>query len=280
MTLDFLSLAYFLCLAASLGFIAIIFFAFRKASRAVKHGVIFALMAFNILQHLLKSQIWPHLWGAGFGLQNTAYNVCATLILFSPFVYLSKGVMRDGLVYVGTAGPLLAIVVPFWFQGQPLFQWEVLRFYVCHVLLIATSVLPALWGLHKLSYRRFAGIPLFFFGILIVIVFNTVVCYAAGMVDNSAPLYDVLYQNNPCWLMHPAPPAGFEWTQTVLETLSPPMFLPTAEHSYIPLLWYAMPMYLGIALLALLIGIAVDCKRFAADVKRFFTNAPPEGGNV
>ncbi len=271
MKLDFLSPAYFLCLGACILFVALIFLLFRKAPRGVRHGVVFFLMAVNIAQHLMKSLVWPHLAGTGFTLQNTAYNVCATLILISPAVYFSKGVMRDGMVYIGTAGPLLAIVVPFWFQGRSLFQWEVLRFYVCHVLLIATSILPALWGLHKLSYRRFAGIPLFFFGVLILIVFNIVVCYAAGLIDNSRPLFDVLYGNNPCWVMHPAPPAGFEWTQTVLEKLSPPMFLETADHPYLPLLWYAVPMYLGIALLALILGILVDFKRFKADVKAFFT---------
>ncbi len=270
MILDFLSPAYFLCLFGCILLIALIFLIFFKTPRYVKHTVVLILMALNIAQHLMKSLVWPHLWNTGFTFQNTAYNVCATLILLSPVLYLCKGFMRDGLVYVGTAGPLLAIVVPFWFHGQPLLQWEVLRFYVCHVLLIATSILPALWGLHKLSYRRFAGIPLFFFAILLFIIFNTVVCYAAGLIDNSKDLFDVLYSNNPCWVMHPAPPAGFEWTQTVLEALSLPALLQTAEHPYIPLLWYALPMYFGIALLALLLGILIDFKRFKADVIKFF----------
>lgn len=272
MKLDFLSLPYFACLALSLGFIAIIYLLFRKCSNRTKKIVLLVMMLINIGQHLLKSFVWPHLWGHGFTYSNTCYNVCASLILVSPFVFFfGKGAMRDALVYIGTFGPLLAIVVPFWFDGHNLFEWEVLRFYVCHVLLVATSILPALWGLTKLSYKSFAAVPLCFFALLILIIFNAIVCVTLGLVGNgTASLFDTLYSLNPCWVMHPAPPKGFEWAGAALEVFSPPIFLGNAERPYTPLLWYAIPMYLLIAILTFLIGILVDRKRFAADLKKCF----------
>ncbi len=273
MKLDFLSPGYFLCLALSVGFIVALFFAFRKCSLRVKKVVLLVLMLLNIAQHLLKSVVWPHYFSGGFvfAYHNTAYNICASLILVSPFVLLFGGQkLKDSLVYVGTAGPLLAIVVPFWFDGQPLWQWEVLRFYVCHVLLVATSILPALWGVTKISYKSFLFVPLFFFGLLILIVFNFLVCASLGLVAGKDDLFKALYDLNPCWVMHPAPPAGFAWVQTALERFTPSVFLATETRPYTPLLWYFIPMYLLMAILALLLGLAIDHKRFAEDCARLF----------
>lgn len=114
MTLGFLSPAYFLMLLVCLGPIVLLYFLLRRRSTALKRGVVLALMLLNIFQHLAKGIVWPHLYGTGFSYVCTFYNVCASLILLSPFILLfGKGAMRDFLVYVGTAGPLLAIVVPF-----------------------------------------------------------------------------------------------------------------------------------------------------------------------
>lgn len=269
MTLSFLSPSYFLCLAIVVLFLVGVFFLFRKSSQRTKKAVLLVLMLLNVGQHLLKCFVWPHLYGTGFGLSNTAYNVCATLILASPFVlFFGKGAIRDAMVYIGTAGPMLAMVVPYWFQGQPLFQWEVLRFYFCHVLLVATSLLPALWGVYRLSYKRALLVPLFFFLVLIVIVLNHIICYALGLWGEGTDLFAGLYELNPCWLMHPAPPAGFEWAQAALEALTPSVFLGNGTRPYTPLLWYFIPMYLLLSLVAFLLGILFDRKHFAADCKK------------
>lgn len=268
MELNFLSLPYFLCLFLCAGFVAAVFLAFRKRSRRAKYAAVLVLMLLNIAQHLLKCFVWPHLYGTGFTYQNTAYNVCATLILLSPFVLLFGGqTTKDALLYVGTGGPLLALVVPFWFEGQSVFSWEVLRFYVCHILLIATSLLPALWKLHRPSYKSFAAVPLCFFFVLILILMNGIICASCGLLAGGTDdLFATLYALNPCWIMHPAPPAGFEWAQTALECFTPSVFLGNAERPYVPLLWYFVPMYLLMAALALLLGIALDFKRFRADL--------------
>ncbi len=264
--------AYFISIAATALTVAAVYFAFRKCKPSVQRGVIFTLMLLNVAQHLMKSLVWPQYWGRGFGYESTAYNVCATLILLSPFVFLlGKDGLKDFMVLVGTGGPLLALVVPFWFEGKQFLSWEFARFFVCHVLLVVTSLLPALWGLHKLSYRNFWKIPLYFFGVLILIVFNMIVCVCLGLLGGGTEkLFETLYAANPCWVMHPAPPAGFGWVQTVLEALSPPIFLGNADRPYVPLLWYALPMYAWMALASFAITAIVDRKRFTQDMKLLF----------
>ncbi len=272
MKLNFLSPAYFICIGAELLFIAGCFFLLRKRRPAIQKLALLILMLLNIGQHLAKSIVWPHLWGTGFSLINTAYNVCAFLILLSPFALLSKSQgLKDFMTYVGTCGPLLAITVPYWFTGQDLLQWEVARFYVCHDLLIATSVLPALLGLHRPSYKSFWKIPLLFFLMLILILFNDAVCVVLGLAGSGTQdLFQTLDSLNPCMVMHPSFPEGFGWAQKALELFTPAVFLGKNGRPYTPLLWYAIPLYLLMAALGLILGVLFDFKRLRSDVKKIF----------
>ena len=273
MKLDFLSVAYFLCLFLAVGFVVLMYFLLRKQSPKMQRMVLLLLMMVNIFQHLAKTFVWPHYWGridSPFAFENTAYNVCAFLILISPFVlYCKSSAVKDFLLYVGTAGPLLAITVPYWFQGQNLFQWEVARFYVCHNLLIATSVLPGLLKLTKPDYKNFWKIPLLFFLSLILITFNNVICVVTGLLPGGVEnLYETLANYaNPCMVMQPNLPAGFEWVLDLIKIFTPSVFLGDGTRPYTPLLWYAIPLFLLIAILAFLLSVALDAKRFSADIR-------------
>lgn len=269
MTLSPFSPAYFLCLGVAAALVVGTYFLFRNAAYSIKWCFLMILMLINLGQHIGKSLVWPHLYGTGFGTENTAYNVCALIIYASPFILLfGRGAIRDAVVYIGTAGPLLSMIVPYWFQGQPLLQWEVLRFYTCHVLLIMTSLLPALWGVYRLSWRNFFRIPIFFFLMMAIILINYIILYARGMWGQGLSLFDALLAANPCWVMRPNPPEGYLWAQKAFEALSPKAFLGNAEgRPYLPLLWYAIPVYIGISFSAFLVGIAADRKRFVSDLR-------------
>ncbi len=275
MKLDFLSPAYFICLLLAAAFIVAMYFLLRKAPMKIKKMTLLLLMLVNIFQHLGKGMVWPHLFGTGFGHINTAYNVCAFLILLSPFALFSKNsALKDFMTYVGTIGPSLAIIVPYWFQGQNVFTWEAARFYFCHNLLIATSILPALLGMSKPNYKNFWKISLLFFLMLILIVFNDIVCVSLGWLGNGTEtLFEALYSANPCMVMHPALPNGFGFVLDLIRAFTPAAFWGSAEKPFVPLLWYAIPVFLAIALLAFLFGILFDGKRFREDVKKLRRSA-------
>lgn len=264
------SFAYFMYLFIVAAFIALYGLIFRKRSKRAKTIALYVLIAINLFQHFFKWIVWPHNYGDGFNYTNTAYNVCAFLIIISPVVWASKSaVWKDFLFYFGTCGASLAMVVPHWFEDQSAFQWEVYRFYFCHALLVATSVLPVLWKLHAVSYKNSWKVGFVFFLALILIVFNDVVCIVLGLCGGGTEnMFETLYRNNPCWVMHPDPPAGFEWATNALEALSPNIFLGNGEKPYTPLLWYAIPMYLLITVLATALGCLIDRKALKED----FTN--------
>ena len=241
----------------------------RRRSDRVKKIVIVALMLANLAQHLLKQFIWPHYWGDDYpSLINTAYNMCATLIMLSPFIFISKsGLWKDFITYVGVGAGLITMAVPYWYIGQSLWQWDILRYYFCHGLLFITSLLPAITGLHKVNWRNFYKLPFVFFFCLILIVFDYLICYALGIFGDisSGDFFEALYEANPCWMMHPDD--GFGWLTSVIAVFTPGIFMDADGGTSVPLLWYAIPMYLLICVLGFVIGAIADRRRFSADMR-------------
>ncbi len=258
MNLSYLSAPHILMIAVAVCFVAGVCLLLRGRSDGTKRAVLFAFALLNLVQHLLKSFVWPHMWGTGFSSSNTAYNVCAILIYLTPIAYCCKlDLLRDTVLYIGTIGPSLTLCIPYWFQGQPFLQWEVLRFFVCHVLLILTSLAPLLVGLHRPSFARAPLIPLAFFAMLAAILLNDTLCCLTGLIP-SDNIFQTLSDLNPCWSMRPAAPENFQWAADLLESLSPSFLLGNETRPYVPILWFFIPIYLGLFFLTGLSGLLFD----------------------
>lgn len=258
------SFAYFIYIFLALGFCALMYFLFRKKSDFAKRALVLSLSSINLLQHLFKSLIYPQYRGDGFSYLGSAYNMCAFLIIISPFVMLSgSSLMRDFITFIGTVAGAIAIIVPFWFIGQSAFQWEAYRFYICHTLLFSSSLLPSILGLHKLKFKNFAKIGFVFLLALAVILVNDIVFISLGLypgrdINN---LFGSLSDLNPCWCMHP--PAIFRWLSDIICALSPKIFLSSGQKPYTPILWYALPMYVFITVIAFIISAICDKDGFS-----------------
>ena len=267
MVLTYFNYAHILTLLLSAGLISAFYFPLRKKSLYAKEVALFVLMGFNFAQHLLKFLIWPHLWGTGFGVGNTAYNVCAILIIATPFVYLGKSaLLKQYMAYVGTIGAAITLVFPYWFAGIDILSSEFWRFWTCHTLLVATSLLPALWGTVEFDYRDGWKFGLIFLLMLSLILTNNTAFFLAFGEATTDTLYDALLAQNPLWMMSPA--GGFEALKPVFEALSPGIFLQTDTHPYIPILWYAIPMYLMVTIIAYILGGAIDRKRLIGSSRK------------
>ena len=264
MIIYYFNYVYILCLLLAAAFIAALFFALRKRSVFAKEIALYILMGINISQHFFKFFIWPHMWGWGFGLTNTAYNVCAILIIASPFVYVSgNSLLKQFITYVGTIGPGLTLCIPYWFIGKTVLDWEYLRFWTCHTLLVATSLLPALWGFVKFNYRDGWKFGLIFLAMQSLILLNdTVFLLALGRATKET-LYDALLAENP--LMIIAPPEGAQKFKILFEIFTPHFLLETKTHPYIPILWYAIPLYIYFTLAGYILGCTIDRRWMKSD---------------
>lgn len=224
-------------------------------TRQVGQKVILALMLVNTFQHFCKCLIWPQHMGEGFTAFSTAYNVCAVLIIASPGVFLwgTQG-MRDFLCLVGTVAGLGAIAVPVWFIGKDLGQyvWSYARFYFCHCVLFLTSVMPLVMRWHRPQPQGFWKVGLYFLLTLWIVLINDIVFIVMGIYPgaDARDLYGSLVRINPFSIMGPHP--GTPWAGKLVQYLSPGVLVGRNPAGlYVPVLWYALPLYGGITAVAL-----------------------------
>lgn len=264
MLIEYGSFMYFAYILLAVGACVGLFFLLRGRSEAIRRRAVLIISFINLAQHLLKGIIYPHYWGDFSPHLSSAYNVCAFLIISSPFIWLFGGeLLKNFIVYLGTIAGMIAMLVPYWFIGQSAFQSEAYRFYLCHSLLFISSILPPLLGLVKLRWRHFWKIGLLFLAMLGIIIVNDIIFLALGLYPTTNPsdIYASLCEINPCWSI--VPPQGFEWLIKIIGIFSP-SFLMGGNSSgfYVPILWYAIPMYIGITLVSFIVCISVDFKAF------------------
>lgn len=263
---------YIIMIILLLGVCASLRFFIGKLSLEGQKAVVFLIMLINAIQHLFKWAIYPIYEGQGFSALSTAYNVCAFLILLMPIAFVSKSdFLRDFVFLAGAFAGLVTNLVPYWHIGIPVSSlgWEYARFYICHSLLFYSGMLPLLLGMHKLSYRRAPLIGLGFILSVCLIMVNNVVCislniYGSFSVEN---LYEALYEINPAMSMRPIESLPF--LSKIASYTTPSLFLPSGQTGrYTPILWYAIPTFLGFSFLAFLTIVLINPKELVSDLKR------------
>lgn len=255
MIINYGSFAYILMLIAAGGVVAGIYFPLKNRTMRAKKIAVAVLVLLNLFQHLAKSIVWPHLYGQGFTNANTAYNMCAFLIIISPIVlFFGSELWRNYLAVLGTVAGAVAMLVPFWFIGKTLLSWEAARFYCCHILLFASSLLPALFGIYRIRLKNFWKIGFLYFLSLIIITFNNIAWNV--IVGNTSDLFGTLYAANVCFMMHP--PEQFPFLGKIFAALTPAIFSGTETSPPVPILYMAIPMYLFITVVCFGLFIGFD----------------------
>lgn len=233
----------------------------RNKTKKVQKGVVFVLTLLNLLQHLLKIYIYPQYWGEPFGARSTAYNMCAFLIMASPFILLfGSELWKNFITYVGTVAGGMSLCVAYW-MAEPV--EEQLRFVTCHALLLITSCLPAILGIYKINWRKCWRLPFVFCGCLMILIVNDVITYTLGIVGDvsNVTLHEFLLLENPCWAM--GPPADYPIVGRIAGFFTPKVF------SDVPILWIVIPAFLIITGGAIGFGAVFDKVRFRSDFSAF-----------
>ena len=262
---------YLLMLAFCIISAVALYFILRQRSEKTKRIVIISIALVNLAQHLLKSIVYPMLYsGWGFNLLNTAYNMCALLIILTPLaLFVKNRHFRDFIFLASSFAGIVAIALPYWYIGQPVASlgWDYARFYICHILLFLTGSLSLALGVHKVRFSAAPKIGLGFLISVCLILLNDTVCALLGIVEGipKGNVSAALNALNPVWSMGPSP--SFEWVVGIIKALSPNIFFPDdAGRGYTPVLWYAIPVYIGITLLSLAALSIIDPR----GAKRFF----------
>ncbi len=266
---------YFLFIAIALScFVVSISFS-KKLGKVWTNKFITILLWSNFALHFLK-QLNPFYiasWPNGLG-RSTAENLCAFLIMVSPFVYkYGNKYMKDYLFYIGSISSILVMIIPTGAIGLDLSQaenlLEVFRFYICHIPLLIVGYLMVDNGFHELNYHRLIALPFMFLLVEGILVLN-------GIILN-AILYHLpwgLFLSRGCELINSSLPFGP--TPGMDKILSPiyPYLIPYLmtyrvgeEIRFVPILYLTIPLILATAILGPLFALPFDKRRFKLDME-------------
>ena len=253
MVVEYGSFAYILSLILPIALCALLFFVLKNRSEKVQKTVILSIMIVNVLQHLFKTPLYPHLGLSEFSALSTAYNMCALLILLSPVAFFVKfPPLCDFIYLIGIFAGILAVAIPYWSIGKPAWDPDFLRSLFCHTLLFLSSGLTVLLGLHKPTRKTFWFIGVEFLVALGIIVANNCIVLLLdiypGVSTANMSFVDALYATNSVWMFGPAP--SFSWVVSLAKWLFPDFLVVFADGRCVPVLWYAVPLYLLITLIS------------------------------
>ena len=172
--------------------------------------------------------------------------------------------LQQFISYVGSFAGMIAMLVPYWFIGLSAFDWDVYRFYICHGLLFVSSFLPGALGIYEFKFKNcFKIAPVFLFGLALILLNNAILIITGNYPGkNPSNLFYELSLINPAWSMHPS--KSFSKIGNLLERFSLPFLCGrNSMGEYIPILWYAIPMYAVITIGACIVHLV--SKLFSKD---------------
>jgi len=280
---------YYILMAGAAVFTAALFFILKNRSGRTKSAAIAVMAFFNLFIHLFKLYIFPHYTpSAENAYMCTAYTTCALIIITSPFIHVGKsGVLKDFMFVVGGVAGVFALIFPYsvisFSVAGKLSVWEIVRYYLNHYIIIATSVLPVALGVHKLSYRNFLKVPLIFLLYHIVVFANDCVLICAGYMGDydSSTLYEGLLYWNPSRSVALTDTSAIVLgaLKSVINSLTPEIFLKNIDgESFLwPVLYYTPALSLGLLLIEVVeyllgdfFGIKADFLRLVSKIKSLF----------
>ena len=270
--IEYLNFYYFLYIALALALLAGLYFLLRNKGKRVGTLVLFGLLFASFALHFLKLTFGEYQrWMPRAVMTITPENICAVSVLIFPWLFLSgKDLLKDYMFYFGLLSGLGATVVPVDIIGRGAFEFEVIRFYFCHIIIWVVPLLMVMLKLHTLDYKRIFKVPFMFYLVLCVILANEVMLTGAGFIH-----IDYLFNSsirNAAMIFGPHPevaPLG-----RLFLALTPKLFqtVPVGPNAgavfYWPVIWLIIPAYICFCVFALAISIPRQHRVMKEDVSR------------
>ena len=248
--LTYFSLGHILSIIVPIFLIVMLFFLLRNASTRTQKAVILTIMLINVFQHVFKAWVWYPMYHGKFDPAMSFFaNICGSVILLSPFIFLGKNdVLKDGLFLLGN----LCAIVSTWFititYGISFLHIEYIRYFTAHCLLMITSSLPVLLGLHTVNVRNFWAIGLFYIALETIVFLDNFVNTAAKVSWDWAKAYATIYKANKLFIMKASGPEVFD--HTFLAGTKIKYVIDDGTITYVPVLWSAPAIWLGLSVLS------------------------------
>jgi hypothetical protein len=228
--------------------LALIGLIIRKKDQRIQSRVLLVIAFLNLALHFLKLLIPEYREAMPVSFRKVTFeNICATTTIMMPFIMLSKNkVMKDYLFYIGLLGGLAALIYPTEAFDRELLELDVLRFYICHMMLFIVPFYMVVFGIHELSLKRVALFPLTFIVVECLILANEVILMEAGFVDFRGDNFLQYNYRNSNFIFGPTDEFK-ELSDKIIDPLVPTCFKTVGAgnyqgvEKYIPVAWLVVP---------------------------------------
>ncbi len=258
-----------------------LYFLLRNRKEKTKKIVLLSILFFNLALHFLKLTFLPYSTDPDSGMREVWFiNVCATSVLFFPFLFMSKSkTAKDYMVFLGIMSGFLSFLYPTVAIDQSVWTLDVWRFYICHFIIFLVPILIMLLGLHKLDIKRLWKMPICASAMLMFIIFNQVLQSELGIVPLRSQ--DILHVNyhNPSLIWGPVDNVSviFSWfTPDFMKTIPWGEF--AGQEKYWPFFWMLPGVIIYSFVIPVIMCFAFDFKgtknsfvQIFNSVKAFFT---------
>ncbi len=248
MVLQYGNVFHILMILLPIAFSIISFILLRNKKRYVQKIFVLIFMLFNFVQHILKNKIWPQYIGQEFDLIQTAYNMCALMIIINPLsLILKKGALKEAINIIGMFSGFAAIAIPYWFIGESINNIEFVRYYVCHFLLAFCNLLCLLFDFNEIKIKNFYKIPSHYILFKLTIFVNTITFYLIkGETLSNA--YTLIKESNPIIIFAPI---DVPFVKNIIDIFTPKFFVSNGE--YVPFLYSIIGEFLLISVVSFII---------------------------
>lgn len=254
---------YFLFILIGAGTVVGLYFLLRNKTDKTKKIVLGCLLGFNLALHFLKMLFPPYSTNMDHALKNVFFvNICATSVLFFPFIFLSKSkTAKDYMFYLGVISGALALLYPTEAINKSLLTLDLWRFYYTHIVIFAVPLLMVLLKLHQPNFKRIWKIPFCIMAMLLFIVCNQILQSELGIITLRGDDIANIPFHNPSLIWGPTDDVAvmFSWlTPNFMKTVPYGEFAGTEK--YWPFFWILPSIFFYFTILPFLLCLIFDFK--------------------
>ena len=264
---------YFFFILLCAGVIIVPYYLLRNKSDKTKRIVLASMLFFNLALHFLKLLFPPYSENPEKAMRDVWFiNVCATSVLFFPFIFISKSkTAKDYMVSLGIISGFLAMFYPTEALNKSVLTLDLWRFYICHIIIIAVPLLTVLLKLHKLELKRIWKTPICVMAMLLFIICNQVLQSELGIISlRNDDFFDVNY-SNPSLIWGPTDGVAvlFSWlTPNFMKVVPFGEF--AGQTKYWPFFWMLPAIIFYFLLIPLALCFILDFKNTVNEFKSLF----------
>lgn len=267
---DYFNLYYFLYLTLAFALLIGLYFLLRNKSKKTITIVLFSLLLGNFLLNFFKLYAEYYQQWMPWAIRTVTFeNICAVSVLLFPWFFLARSKLwKDYMFYIGILSGLGAMLIPVDAIGLAAFEFETVRFFICHALIWIVPLLMVILKLHTLDYKRIVKIPFLMYFVLGIILLNEVILIGMGLVG-----INTLFSNeirNAAMIFGPL--AEIEFIGRMFTALTPNLFLtvPVGPNAgavfYWPIIWLVIPFFIYFCILAMLLALPFEYKAVKKEV--------------